>query len=120
MSNTAHNDDRATTWPALLAHWLAFAQASLAFPQNPQGDRLRAAVPSIINLQAVTFALAELHLLPTADRPPAIDKAAHLIDQHAAVLTGLFAPDPNGEIDTLIADARAVLQAVRTRQRPEA
>jgi aminoglycoside phosphotransferase (APT) family kinase protein len=107
-------DDRATTWPALLAHWLAFAQASSAFPRNPQGDRLRAAVPSIINLQAVTFALAELHLLPTADRAPAIDKAAHLIDQHAKLLTNLFAEAPNEEIATLINDARAVLQAVRS------
>jgi hypothetical protein len=114
MTNAPHNDDRAATWPALLAHWLAFAQASSAFPKNPQGDRLRAAVPSIINLQAVTFALAEVHLLPSADRAPAINKAAHLIDQHSKLLAGLFAETPNEEITTLINDARAILQAVRT------
>lgn len=113
-------DDPNTTWPALLAHWLTFAKASIAFPKTPEGDRLRAAVPSIINLQAVTFALAELHLLPTADRPAAIDKAAHLIDQHAAILNGLFAKDPNPEITTLINDARATLNAFRTIGEPPA
>lgn len=108
-------DDPNTTWPALLAHWLSFAQASIAFPKTAAGDRLRAAVPSIINLQAVTFALAELHLLPPADRPAAIDRAAHLIDQHATLLSQMFATDPNPEISTLISDARAALATVRTR-----
>lgn len=107
-------DDPNTTWPALLAHWFTFAQASIAFPQTPEGDRLRAAVPSIINLQAVTFALAELHLLQQADRPAAIDKAAHLIDQHAALLLGMFNANPNVELTTLINDARATLEAVRS------
>jgi hypothetical protein len=107
-------NDPNVTWPALLAHWLAFAKASIAFPQTPEGDRLRAAVPSIINLQAVTFALAELHLLPAADRSAAIDRAAHLIDQHASLLTGMFVAAPNAEITTLISDARAALVAVRT------
>ena len=110
-----HNDPN-ITWPALLAHWLTFAKASIAFPKTPEGDRLRAAVPSIINLQAVTFALAELHLLPQADRPAAIDKAAHLIDQHATLLNGLFAQNPNPEITTLITDARVTLDAVRSNQ----
>lgn len=106
-------DDPNTTWPALLAHWLTFAKASIAFPKTPEGDRLRAAVPSIINLQAVTFALAELHLLPAADRHAAIDKAAHIIDQHTRLLTDLFAATPNEEIATLIQDARNALQASR-------
>lgn len=105
--------DPNTTWPALLAHWLTFAKASIAFPKTPEGDRLRAAVPSIINLQAVTFALAELHLLPAADRPAAIDKAAHIIDQHTRLLTDLFAATPNEEIVTLIQDAQTTLNALR-------
>lgn len=113
---TTHDPN--TTWPALLAHWLNFAQTSIAFPKTPEGDRLRAAVPSIINLQAVTFALAELHLLPQPDRPAAIDKAAHLIDQHATLLTDLFAKDPNPEIASLISDARATLDAVRSNRQP--
>lgn len=112
------HEDPNTTWPALLAHWIAFAKASLAFPKTPEGDRLRAAVPSIINLQAVTFALAELHLLPAADRPAATDRAAHLIDQHASLLVQMFATDPNTEIATLIADARATLAAVRSPPAP--
>lgn len=106
-------DDHNITWPALLAHWLTFAKASIAFSKTPEGDRLRAAVPSIINLQAVTFALAELHLLPQADRPAAIDKAAHLIDQHTKLLTDLFAASQNEEITTLIQDARTALQTAR-------
>ena len=106
--------DPNVTWPALLAHWLTFAKASIAFPQTAEGDRLRAAVPSIINLQAVTFALAELRLLPVADRPAAIDRAAHLIAQHTDLLSRLFATDPNPEITTLISDARAALAAARS------
>jgi len=108
------SEDPNITWPALLAHWLSFAQASIAFPKTSEGDRLRAAIPSIINLQAVTFALAEVHLLQPADRPPAIDRAAHLIDQHAGLLAQMFAADPNPEIGTLIADAKAALNAART------
>ncbi|HZW08206.1 MAG TPA: hypothetical protein VFF65_13870 [Phycisphaerales bacterium] len=110
MSNPG---DPNTTWPALLAHWLTFAKASIAFPPTAEGDRLRAAVPSIINLQAVTFALAELHLIAPADRPAAIDRAGHLVAQHAELLGRLFENDPNPEIASLIADARAAVTAVR-------
>src|SRR5262245_40321112 len=48
------------TWPALLGHWTAFAQNSLALPKTADGDRWRAAVPAIIGLQALTHALGDL------------------------------------------------------------
>ena len=48
------------SWASLLAHWTQVAQASLALPRDAEGDRWRAAVPSIIVLQAVTHALAEV------------------------------------------------------------
>jgi len=105
--------DPNVTWPALLAHWVSFAKASVALPKTPAGDRLRAAVPGIINLQAVTFALAELHRLPEEDRPAAVDRAGHLVDQQAALLGAMFASDPSEEINALIGDARAALRAAR-------
>lgn len=75
---------------ALLSKWLEFAQASLALPENAEGDRWRRSVPAIINLQAVTFALDELDTLPAVHRPYARDKAETLIDEHAAALEGIW------------------------------
>jgi hypothetical protein len=104
-------DDPNLTWSMLLAKWTDFAKASVAFPKTPDGDRWRAAVPSIINLQAVTLALRELDRLSPADRPPSRDKAALLIDRAAATIQSLWPDTPlHPELHTLIHDARAALQ----------
>lgn len=116
------------TWPALLAHWTAFAQASLALPKTAEGDRWRAAVPAIVGLQAVTFALADLDRLRTGgeggesgevggereggERALAIDRADMLIRKHSAQLHDLWAGEPlHPEIARMIEDARAALAA---------
>ena len=113
------------TWPALLAHWTAFAQASLALPKDANGERWRASVASIIGLQAVTFALGDLDRLGHGDpaapraeeegeRALALDKADILIRTHAAELHQTWRGEPlHAELDTIIADARAALGAAR-------
>ena len=72
----------ALTWTALLSKWIEFAQSSVALPDDAEGQRWRKCVPSIITLQAVTFALGDLERLPTEERPLARDKAEILIRDH--------------------------------------
>ena len=102
----------ALTWTALLARWMDFARASLAMPEDAEGERWRAAVPAVINLQAVTFALAELAQLSVDERPYGRDRAELLIRENAAKLEeiwrGQSMPPSLLEIS---ADARAVLEA---------
>ena len=70
------------TWTALLGKWVQFAQASLALPDDADGERWRRSVPSIITLQAVTFAMAELDRIENDDRLVALDKAEILVRDH--------------------------------------
>jgi hypothetical protein len=69
----------ALTWTGLLAQWVRFAQASLALPEELHGERWRASVPAVINLQAVTFALADLDQIPLDDHALALNKAEIII-----------------------------------------
>lgn len=113
------------TWPALLAHWTAFAQSSLALPKTAEGDRWRAAVPAIIGLQAVTLALKDIDRLPAdaaassggeaeSERSVGLDKASILIRQYAGELHSIFKDQPlHEELATLIDDARAAHTAAR-------
>lgn len=123
------SDELNLTWPALLAHWTAFAQASLALPKSAEGERWRGSVASIISLQAVTFALGDLDRLARDDggtehpgeegrgegeRAFALDKAEILIRTHAAELHTIWRGEPlHDELETIIADARIALSAAR-------
>jgi hypothetical protein len=99
------------TWTALLAKWMDFAKASLALPEDDEGDRWRASVPSVINLQAVTFALADLAQVEPADRPHARDKAEVLIRQSARALQEAWrgVPMPASLLE-MADDARTALE----------
>lgn len=101
------------TWTSLLAHWTALAQTSLALPKNAEGQRWRDAVPSIIGLQAITQALAEIDRLELeGERAAAQDRAAVGIQQHAGALHALWKGEPlQEEVESFIRDARAALAA---------
>jgi hypothetical protein len=101
----------ALTWTALLAQWVQFAQASLALPDSVDGSQWRASVPAIINLQAVTFALAELERLNAGDRPVALDKARLLIDQSARELKSIWRAALSPALIEICEDAQAALAA---------
>ena len=102
------------TWPALLARWTDFAQSSLAFPRTTDGDRWRNAVPAIIGLQAVTFALAEVDTLAADERALARDRAAVLIRRHEAEFRAAWPGETlHLELETLLADAKAALAAIK-------
>lgn len=103
------------TWPALLAHWTAFAQASLALPKNAEGERWRDAVPAIIGLQAIGHALGEVDRIGAEGGPAAaLDLAAVGIHKHAGLLRELWQGEPlHEELATMIDDARAALAAAK-------
>ena len=100
------------SWASLLAHWTQVAQASLALPRDAEGDRWRAAVPSIIVLQAVTHALAEVAGFAYAQRDEralAQDKSELLIKEHAGALHALWKTEPLPDLlREMINDARIV------------
>lgn len=101
------------TWTALLAHWTAFAQSSLALPKDAEGGRWRAAVSSIINLQAVTFALDDLdRLTGPGERALALDKAQIIIKSATGQLHSLWREgDLPAELVALIHDAGLAITA---------
>ena len=101
---------RVLTWATLLAHWTDFARASIALPTHGEGAKLRAAVPSLIGLQAVTHALSELNLLPLEEHAVALDRADILIRTYTADIASIWNNGPAPDAVTeLISDASVAL-----------
>lgn len=109
------------TWAGLLARWTAFAQASVALPRTGEGEKWRAAVPGIIALQAVTFALAEAAGLAAPERALARDRAGVLIERHAGEFARLWPVGAGAAgresglpaaLAELLADARAAWRSL--------
>ncbi|MBI1190387.1 MAG: hypothetical protein GC200_06875 [Tepidisphaera sp.] len=106
--------DRVITWAGLLAKWTEFAQSAAALPKTEAGERLRACVPSIIGLQAITHALAELDALPEDEYALGQDRAEVVIKRHAGEIHGAWGAEPLPEaLGELIGDARLALRATR-------
>ncbi len=103
--------DRSLTWAGLLARWTEFAQASVALPDDEAGGQWKAAVPAIIELQAITHALSELDALADADRPAALDRAELTCQSAAKSLYTIWFSEPPTEIEEIIDDARAMFEA---------
>lgn len=100
------------TWTALLARWIEFAQAAVAIPEEENGERWRASVPAMINLQAVTLALRELDTVDQREWPWARDKAEVLIERSASELGEAWRAEPMpGTVLELCDDARSALAA---------
>lgn len=103
-------DPEPLTWTALLAQWVRFAQASLALPEEVQGDRWRASVPAVINLQAVTFALADLDRLKPDERALALDRAEILIRSNAAEIDSIWNQQMPSSLSEIARDAHLALK----------
>ncbi len=87
------------------------AQQALGLPGDAAGLKMRASVPDIVMLQAVTFALGELDHVPLDQRNLGLDRAALLIEHHAKQLQTRW---PEGsihpELQQLINDAQHAWQ----------
>ena len=101
----------ALTWTGLLTQWVKFAQASLTLPNDATGDRWRSSVPAIINLQAVTFALADLDRLDANEHALALDKAEMLIRASQRGLGQTWQSNLPSQVEEILLDAHAALQA---------
>ncbi|MEC9372397.1 MAG: hypothetical protein VYC34_01070 [Planctomycetota bacterium] len=100
----------------MLARWMDFARASVAFPDDAEGRRWKASVAPVITLQAVTLALGEAdERLEGDERALAADRAAELIRRETVRLHEAWydpvgaAPMPEG-VDELIRDAERALR----------
>ncbi|MBL9141069.1 MAG: hypothetical protein JNK53_04320 [Phycisphaerae bacterium] len=87
-------DSDALAWTALLSHWTEYARAAMALPKDASGQRWRAAVPHVITLQALGYALDELARVPAEDRSLARDRAALAIRAAAQSLCELWGGEP--------------------------
>ena len=111
MDDRAVDDNRALTWASLLAKWTEFAQAAVGLPEDADGDRWRAAVPSIITLQAVTQALGELDLIADDERALALDRAEILCREHAGQVHELWRGEMlPAEVSALVQDSRIAFE----------
>lgn len=98
------------SWPLLLAKWTEYAKAAVALPRTEEGDRERNSVPAVIALQAATFALSEIHRLPTDERLLGIERADYTVRERSAELDQLWRghPMPDAMLDLLTDASRAV------------
>lgn len=96
-----------STWAALLAGWVAYAQSAVALPDTEEGQRWKASVAPTIGLHAHAMALGEIEKLDPQERPLAMDKAELGIKELAAELNEAWHGEPMPEsILELIEDAR--------------
>ena len=97
------------TWAALLGRWIEFARSAVALPENEDGSRMRASIPDIIMLQAVSMSLQHLRELSAAERCLGLDRATILVEKHERSLEKRWGADqPDGLVE-LIADAKHAL-----------
>jgi hypothetical protein len=98
------------TWAVLLSRWTDFARSAVALPEVGESGRLRRAVPALIGLQAVTYALSEVPLLPVHEQGVARDRAEVLIRRYEAELHGVWEAQPLPEaVAEFARDARLSL-----------
>jgi hypothetical protein len=94
-------------WTALLAQASQLAAASRAWPRDAEGDRLRASVTPLVQLQAVGIAMGQLDRLPVTSRAYARDQAEVLVQRSCEALRHAWhgEPMPTWMLD-LMASAR--------------
>jgi hypothetical protein len=101
LSSTPPLHPERLTWAVMLGRWVDFARASVALPAVGDSDaaKLRGAVPDLIMLQAVWFALQHVDELEAGEKALGLDRATVLIEKHAAALRARW-----GELPAMIAE----------------
>ena len=113
-SDPSDLDVEGLTWSVLLARWVEFAQAAVAWPDQGEDAAWKRAVPDIIQLQALWFALGQADRLGPAEQALARDRSAVSLEQHVSRLISLWGKEadlPEG-IAELVADVRERLASV--------
>ncbi|MCA9275401.1 MAG: hypothetical protein KDA29_05200 [Phycisphaerales bacterium] len=96
-----------TSWAALLAGWVHYAQRAVALPNTEEGQRWKESVAPTIALHAHAMALGEIEKLDPEERPLAMDRAELGIKEHASTLNEIWRSEPMpGAIIELIEDAK--------------
>jgi hypothetical protein len=104
------SEQQVLTWTVLLSRWMEFAKSSVALPPGGESGRIRRAVPALVGLQAVTYALAEVPILPRDEQSFARDRAEILIKKYAATLHAIWQGETLPEaVDESVSDATAQL-----------
>lgn len=95
-------------WPVLLNQWIGLAKSAVALGADEQSQALRKLVPDIIMMQAVAFALMDLHRLELPEQKLGCLRAQWLIDRHEEVIRSHWPKDePLPEkLEELITQAR--------------
>lgn len=81
-------------WTSLLAQATHVAAASRAWPRDAEGDRLRASVTPLVQLQAVCIAMGQLDRVPAASRAYARDQAEVLVQRSCETLRQAWRGEP--------------------------
>lgn len=96
-----------TSWAALLAGWVHYAQRAVALPNTEEGQRWKDSVAPTIALHAHAMALGEIEKLDPEERPLAMDRAELGIKEHASALNEIWRAESMPEaIIELIEDAK--------------
>ncbi|MCH2160999.1 MAG: hypothetical protein MK085_03905 [Phycisphaerales bacterium] len=100
-------------WSALLGRWIDLVKAGHGMPAIGEGSGWQASIPSIIELQATTFALEALETIDEADRPLARDRGLLLIENASEMLSEAWQDvgELPGELLSIVDAAEAAVDA---------
>lgn len=96
------------TWAVLLAQWVDLAKSASAMGADTQSQTLRKLVPDIIMLQAVCYALTDLHKIEMTEQKLGCLRALWLIERHEEIIRTAW-PDEElpALLEELIRDVKA-------------
>lgn len=104
------------TWAVLVGRWMAFAQSAVALPDTVEGRAWKEAVPSIITLQALYFALNDSEGLSHEQLCVGYDRASVQMNEQIGKLKGLFEGESlHPMLTDLIEDVQRALVEVKAR-----
>lgn len=104
------------TWAVLVGRWMAFAQSAVALPDTAEGRAWKEAVPSIITLQALYFALKDSEGLDREQLHVGYDRASVQMNEQIGKLKGLFEGESlHPMLTDLIEDVQGALAEVKAR-----
>jgi hypothetical protein len=102
------------SWMVLLAQATQLAAAAQAWPAGAEGDRLREAIPDLVQLHAVRIAMEQLDRVPADRRPYARDHAEWLVKSASERLGARWRGEPMPEpmLDAMTAARSSIARSL--------